>query len=59
VTYVDKAIVRSLTGTEPTARELEVAILVAQSMIRELKSATGEWEAALRELKDQKSELRG
>jgi hypothetical protein len=55
--YLDDTIVRSLTGTEPNARELEAAILVAQSMIRELKVAAREWESALKELNAQKSSL--
>ena len=55
--YIDNAIVRALTGSEPTARELEVAILVAQSMICELKAVGRDWEMALKELAIRKSEL--
>jgi hypothetical protein len=55
--YIDNAIVRSLTGSEPTARELDIAILVARSMICELQAAGRDWEVALKELGILKSEL--
>jgi hypothetical protein len=54
---IDNTTVRSLISTAPNARELRVATLVAQSMIRELKSATEEWGVALAKLDAQKANL--
>jgi hypothetical protein len=45
-------------SAQPTCRELQVAITLAESMIRELNAATSEWEQALRHLQTQEATLK-